>query len=208
MILYLSSQKFGNNTTILKQWIKKHNNRILLIFNALDKKSEEKINKNIDEDTTLLNEIGFDVKTIDLKNYFGKQEKLKQEISEYNAYCIMGGNVFILRQAMKYSGFDKILKENSLKEEYLYIGYSAGSCIISQNIKYFDIVDEPIDFYKKDSIIYEGIGIINYAIIPHYKSNYHKADLIDKVLEKCKKENIKYKVLRDGEVIIEEKAKR
>ena len=31
MILYLSSQKFGKETTFLKEWIKKHNKKILLI---------------------------------------------------------------------------------------------------------------------------------------------------------------------------------
>ncbi len=36
MILYLSSQKFGNDSTYLKNWIKEHSNKILLIFNALD----------------------------------------------------------------------------------------------------------------------------------------------------------------------------
>ena len=47
MLLYLSSQKFGNDVTVLKKWIEKHNNKILLIFNALDAKGQEKINNNI-----------------------------------------------------------------------------------------------------------------------------------------------------------------
>lgn len=209
MLLYLSSQKLGNNITLLKRWIRKNRtNKILLIFNALDAKSEDKIKSNIEEDTKLLKEIGFKVKIIDLKEYFGQKDELKQEISNYKAYCIMGGNVFILRQAMKYSGFDEILKENSLKKEYLYIGYSAGSYIISKDLKKFDIVDEPVDFYKKGPVIYEGIGIIDYTIIPHYKSNYHKVHLIDKVVEMCQKENIKFRALKDGEVIIEEKTEK
>lgn len=50
MILYLSSQKFGNDSTYLKNWIKEHSNKILLIFNALDAKGEDKIQLNVDED--------------------------------------------------------------------------------------------------------------------------------------------------------------
>ena len=38
MILYLSSKKFGNNEKFLKDWINNHNNKILLISNALDDK--------------------------------------------------------------------------------------------------------------------------------------------------------------------------
>lgn len=115
----------------------------------------------------------------------------------------MGGNVFVLRQAMKYSGFDIFLKEISNNDNYLYIGYSAGSCVLSQKLDIFKYVDDSINFYNKDEVIYDGINLINYVFIPHYKSDYHKSYLIDEIVEKCKKENIKYKAFSDGEVIIE-----
>lgn len=71
-------------------------------------------------------------------------------------------------------------------------------------MRILDEVDEPICFYEKDDIVYEGLGLIDYAFIPHYKAfYYHKVDLIDKVVQKCQNENIKYKAVKDGEVIIE-----
>ena len=111
MILYLSSQKFGTDTTFLKEWIIEHGNKILLIFNALDAKGQEKIDNNVNDDISLLEQIGFKVKVLDLKDYFDNQEKLKKICLGYNSFCVMGGNVFVLRQAMKYSGFDTILEE-------------------------------------------------------------------------------------------------
>ena len=191
MILYLSSQKFGDKYDYLKRWISNHNNKILLIFNALDAKGQDKINNNVKEDINLLRQIGFEVTVIDLKEYFGKHDELNKICQNYNAFCVMGGNVFVLRQAIKYSGFDTFLKKISNNDNYLYIGYSAGSCVLSKRLDIFESVDEPIDFYNKGKIIYEGIGFIDYTFIPHYKSNYHKAD------------NIEYKAFRDGEVIIE-----
>ncbi|MCI8965271.1 MAG: type 1 glutamine amidotransferase-like domain-containing protein [Clostridia bacterium] len=201
MKLYLSSQKFGNKIEILKKWIKEHNNKILLIFNALDAKGEEKINFNVKEDTELLQEIGFDVKVVDLKNYFKDNKRLIQDFSEYNACCVMGGNVFVLRQAMEYSGFDKFLYEKSLDNDFLYIGYSAGSCVLGKDIKIFDTIDNPIKFYEKDRILYNGLGFIDYIFIPHYKSNYHKVNLIEELAERCKSENKNFKAVKDGEVI-------
>lgn len=203
MILYLSSQKFGDNCDFLKRWINNHNNKILLIFNALDAKGKEKINNNIKEDINLLETIGFDIKIIDLKEYFNHYAELKQICQNYNAFCVMGGNVFVLRQAMKYSGFDIFLKEIKDSEDYLYIGYSAGSCVLSEQLDVLKTVDEPIDFYNKGEIIFDGIGLINYLFIPHYKSNYHKASLIDEVVNQCKKDKVNYKTFKDGEVIIE-----
>ena len=203
MILYLSSQKFGDNCDFLKKWINNHNNKILLIFNALDAKGQDKINNNIKEDMGLLEEIGFEITVIDLKEYFDKYDELNKICQNYNAFCVMGGNVFVLRQAMKYSGFDTFLKEISNNDNYLYIGYSAGSCVLSKRLDIFKSVDEPIDFYNKGEIVYDGIIFINYTFIPHYKSNYHKAHLIDEIVNKCKNEKINYKAFKDGEVTIE-----
>ena len=203
MVLYLSSQKFGKDEFYLKEWINNHNNKILLIFNAMLVKGKEKINNNIKEDVSLLEKIGFDVNIIDLKEYFDKYAELKQICQNYNAFCVMGGNVFVLRQAMKYSGFDVFLKEINADDDYLYIGYSAGSCVLSEQLDILKTVDEPIDFYNKGEIIYDGIGLIRYTFIPHYKSNYHKAHLIDEIVNKCKNEKINYKAFKDGEVTIE-----
>lgn len=203
MKLYLSSQKFGNKINILKKWIEEHDNKILLIFNALDAKGEAKIDFNVKEDAKLLEEIGFDVKVVDLKDYFDNNKKLKEDFMNYNACCVMGGNVFVLRQAMKYSGFDEFLNERRLSNDFLYIGYSAGCSVLSEDLKIFDIVDEPIKFYGKNKILYDGLNFIHYIFIPHYKSDYHKVNLIEEVVEKCKCENRKFESVRNGEVIIQ-----
>lgn len=201
MLLYMSSQKFGNDTEILKNWIKNHNNKIVIIPNALDAKGEEKIQKNLKEDIELLKNIGFNVTVIDLKNYFENYNKLREELLNYDACCVMGGNVFVLNKAMKLSGFDTFLKERE-NDDFLYIGYSAGSCILSKNLEQLDIVDEPIRFYDEQNVNYNGLGFVDYVIIPHYKSNYHKAHLIDEVVKKCKSEKIKFKTIQDGEVLM------
>lgn len=203
MLLYMSSQKFGNDTKILRDWINKHDNKIVIIPNSLDAKGEEKIQKNLKEDIELLEKIGFNVTVIDLKNYFGHHNKLKEELSNYNACCVMGGNVFVLNKAMNLSGFDIFLKEKK-NEDFLYLGYSAGSCVLSKNLKQLDIVDEPISFYDELNVNYNGLGFVDYIIIPHYKSNYHKAHLIDDVVKKCQNENIEFKTIQDGEVLIEQ----
>ena len=39
-------------------------------------------------------------------------------------------------------------------------------------------------------------------ILPHYKSDHPESEDIDKEVEYCDKNNIPYKTLRDGEVMI------
>ena len=84
-----------------------------------------------------------------------------------------------------------------------YIGYSAGSCVLSDNLEYLKTIDKPITFYDQTKVNYNGIGFVDYLFIPHYKSNYHKVHLIEDLVNKCKNENIKYKAIKDGEVVIE-----
>lgn len=202
MVLYLSSQKFGEKTEYLREWIKEHDNKILLIYNALDAKGTEKINNNVKDDIFLLEQIGFKIDILDLKKYFDEKDKLEEIINNYSSICVMGGNVFVLRQAMKYSGLDEILKK-FINRDFLYIGYSAGCSVLSKDLDVFRNVDDPIEFYNRNIIIHNGLGLIDYVFIPHYKSNYHKVHLIDEVVAKCKKEKIDYKALTDGEVIVE-----
>lgn len=204
MKLYLSSYKLGNKTEVLKKWIEENGNKIVIITNSRDwspdtKEKEESIKKNIEDLQTL----GFEVTRLDLRVYFNNEEKLKEDLSNYNAFYVIGGNIYTLRLAMKYSGFDNYIKEIAQKEEYLYAGYSAGICVLSPSLNGLDIVDEPINPYNDEPVLYDGLGLLDYTPVPHYKSDHPESALIDKVVELFEKKGINYKTLRDGEVIIE-----
>lgn len=203
MKLYLSSEGLGNKRYILEEWKKQNGNKVLVIPNAKDYLSEENRKKKIIEKTTDLIELGFEIKVLDLKKYFNSQN-LQKDIKDYKCFFVMGGNVFILRQAMYLSGFDTYLKQIANKEDYLYIGYSAGSCVLSPTLKGLDIVDNPINPYNKDKIIFDGLGLIDYIFIPHYKSNNKVSHKMEKVVEMLRIKKIKYKTFNDIETIIED----
>ena len=202
MKLYLSSYKVGNKTEVLKNWQKRNGNRIIFIANSRDHKKEtiekqETIQGYIDE----LKEIGFDITRIDLREYFGKTQKLKEDLEGFNACYVIGGNTYVLRLAMKYSGFDKYIIEKK-NDNFLYAGFSAGICVLSPSLYGLDIVDEPINPYNKDKVDYSGLNVLDFVPVPHYKSNHPESKLVDKIVELFNKEGIKYKTLKDGEVII------
>ncbi len=205
MKLYLSSYKLGNKTEFLKKWIEENDNSIVLITSARDAKEQNDIEKQkIKDNIKMLENIGFKVTKISLKKYFNKKAELKEILKQYHAFCVIGGNVFVLRQAMKLSGFDEYIKEISNEEEYLYIGYSAGSCVLSPTLKCLDLVDEPINPYNDEPVIYYGINLINYVFVPHYKSNHKESERIDNAVIELNKSKIKYKTFSDGDVIIED----
>lgn len=205
MKLYLSSYKIGNYENELKNWIKNNGNQIVLIPNSRDiyPDSERKAN-GINNDISLLETIGFNVKVLSLKDYFGDYNKLKNDLKDYKAFWVIGGNTFALRKAYELSGFDKFLKEISNKDDYLYGGYSAGICVLAPKLQGLDLVDEPINPYNDEDVIYDGIGLLDYLPIPHYKSDHPESELVDKTVEFCNKNKITYKTLCDGDVFIQE----
>ena len=140
-------------------------------------------------------------KLLSLKDYFGRQEQLKQDLEPYHAFWVIGGNTFALRKAMQLSGFDAFLKVCSAKKDYLYGGYSAGICVLAPNLKGLHLVDEPVNPYNQDEVIQEGVGLLEFLPLPHYQSDHPESVLIDQAVSYCKEHQIAYQTLSDGDVI-------
>ncbi len=204
MKLYLSSYKLGNKTEELKKWIKENNNRICLITSAKDCYPENKEKQDsIDFDIKELEDLGFNVTLLSLKDYFGRERELLKKLEDFNAFYVIGGNVFTLRQAMHLSGFDKFINSIKKQPNYLYVAYSAGICVLAKDLHGLDICDDPsINVYSIDTI-WSGLGFFNYLFLPHYKSKHKETKLIDECVKYCKINNIEFRTLKDGDVIIE-----
>ena len=206
MKFYLSSYKLGNEITKLKELIPADNKKTAYISNALDFSDDLERRKQSEQaDIEQLKEVGLnDVEKIDLRDYFGKKAKLEKKLSEFGIIWVRGGNCFVLRQAMKLSGLDEILKDLLKKENILYGGYSAGVCVLAPTLKGMELVDDPNvkPYDNQKETIWDGVGILDYTIVPHYKSDHPESAKVDETVEYMEKNNIPYKPLRDGEVII------
>jgi dipeptidase E len=205
MKFYLSSFKLGNKIEELIR-LMPENKRIGYIPNACDYTNVDldKKNKSKKLDIESLENLGFIVEYLDLKDYFGKTDKLRKKIKGLGGVFVRGGNTFILRQAMRLSGFDIIFNELLKSDDFLYSGYSAGICVLAPNFQALQIVDDPNDkpYDKLKETIWEGLGFLDYIILPHYKSDHPESAAIDKEVKYCKDNKIRFKTLRDGEVII------
>jgi dipeptidase E len=205
MKYYLSSYKFGNKVDKLKLMIP-NNNKIGHINNSRDfiGRDPERAKKNQDDEIIFLNSIGFEAEILDLNDYFEKENKLRKKINSLGALWVSGGNTFVLRQAMKLSGFENIFNELKHKEDFLYAGYSAGICVLSTSFKSIDQVDDPYNFPYEgiDKPIWEGLAIFDYAFMPHYDSDHPESELIEKEIQRCIDKKWLFKALKDGDVII------
>ena len=205
MKYYLSSYKFGNEVEKFETMLPA-GSRIGHINNSRDFSwANAKIREKYQNDEVAqLNNFGFVAEPLDLKEYFGKKDLLRKKLTDLNGFWVSGGNTFVLRQAMKLSGFDNLFGELRIRRGFLYAGYSAGICILCDSLKYIQNADDPYDFpYNENKeTIWDGLGVFNYGLLPHYDSDHFESEAIGKDLKACIDNKWLFKALRDGEVII------
>lgn len=205
MRLYLSSYKLGNKTVILKQWLASSNKKVGYIPNAFDftgMPPENRI-KHMDFDINELKILGFTVEVVDLRDYFGRKDALRKKLHSLNMLWVSGGNTFVLRQAMRLSGFDELIHELQQRDDFVYGGYSAGCCVLSFTLKGLQTVDDssnyPYEGFKET--IWEGLGLLDYLFLPHFDSDHPESEDINKEVVYCTENSIPFKTVRDGEVV-------
>jgi len=202
MRLYLSSFKIGNNPQELVK-LTGSNKNVAIIINARDHKKEQR-GYFLLEETKILNDLGFNTEELDLRGYFGKEKELEEFLRKKDLVWIEGGNTFLLRRAMKQSGFDNIIKKLLNEDSIVYGGFSAAVVVLQKSLHGLDIVDNPNNISEgyDSEIIWDGLGILDYNVSVHYKSDHPESALVDREVQYNKDNNIPYKTLRDGEVLI------
>lgn len=206
MKFYLSSYKIGNQPEKLSALFS-DNKKVGYIPNALDFTGADpkRRTRHIENDMGSLNETGLQSELLDLKGYFHNKEALAEKLRTFGGIFISGGNMFILRQAMKLSGLDIILQEyHRDNADFVYSGYSAAGCVLSPSLKGYDIVDDAKDLPYTDQreVIWGGLNMIDFVFLPHFNSNHPESEDIRKELRYCVENSVPYKTLRDGEVLI------
>lgn len=203
MRLYLSSFGFGNYADKLHSLLG-GGKRVALIANSKDFLEEGSRTESVNQEMERLKGIGLDPVEIDLRKYFAKRDELQAELSKFDLIWARGGNAFILLRAIYKSGFDEILREFLEKDSVVYGGYSAGVCVLTPSLKGAELVDDPnvIPLGYDAAVIWQGLGILPYAVAPHYRSDHPESPLVDKMVQSMIDDRLLFKVLRDGEVLV------
>ena len=204
MRFYLSSFKLGEQSHLLVDLY--GNERPLgYIANALDHVTDTAwLEDLIASDMGALRSVGLQAQRLDLREFFGSAGKLRAATEGLSGLWVSGGNVFVLRQAMNLSGLDEFLRGPSVPDDFTYGGYSAGCCVLSPSLKPYAIVDDSdVKPYPQISeILWDGLGILDFAFMPHFQSNHSESDLIEKEIEFCVENNIAYRTFQDGDVLL------
>lgn len=205
MRLFLSSQDLGNHASVAAE-MAGANKKLAFIRNAQDDKPLEERNFSTPEKKKMFEAVGFDFEEVDLRDYFGKQNKLAERLKEFGVVWCNGGNTFILRRAMRASGLDEWLIDNLQQDKIMYGGSSAGSCVCAPSLSGIQYGDRPSpeaapNDYPIKETIWEGLGIISFMIVPHCDQDWFKFSA-DESIRHLEELGIEYEPLKDGQVVI------
>jgi dipeptidase E len=203
MKLYLSSHQFGNDPEQLTS-LALENRRAAIIMNATDDYAPDRRTDYVESNRSQLANLGFQATELDLRDYFGSPELLATTLDEYGLVWAVGGNSFVLRRAMAYSGFDRAATDRVGAGSLIYSGFSAGAVVAAPSLRGLELDDDPgavPDGYE-DAAIFEGLGLVDYSIAPHYRSDHPESAATEEVVRYFETAGMPYRTLRDGQAIV------
>ncbi|HEY9011294.1 MAG TPA: Type 1 glutamine amidotransferase-like domain-containing protein [Devosia sp.] len=206
MRLYLSSYRMGDRAGSLLALLGS-GKRTAIVSNALDNISSTARAIYRDEvyDPHLeLRALGLETEELDLRRFFSAPDALAAKLGEFDLVWVTGGNAFVLRRAMKQSGFDDVMTGMLERDEIVYGGFSAGAVVASPTLRGIDLMDDPDEVpagYDPEPT-WDGLGLIDYSIVPHFRSPHPESAAAERAVRNMMGRGMRYRALRDGEVIV------
>lgn len=200
MRLYLSSYNVGDHGDRLAEMAR--GRTLGFVPNALDFVEESAAAESHARCVAQIADLGIRHETLDLRAYFGRGPDLRRKLRELGGLWVRGGNTFVLRQAMRRSGFDDAIRAVD-DPDFLWAGYSAGICVLAPSLDGLQHVDDPTQMpYGPGDVVHDGLGLLDYLILPHYRSDHFESEAVEGEVEYCLAQGIPFRTLRDGEVLV------
>jgi dipeptidase E len=201
--LYLSSFRIGEHPERLLELLGSGRSA-LVIANAMDHAPPEARQAAVQLELDALAELGLEARELELREYFGS-EGAAAALRECDLVWLRGGEVFVLRYALAASGADTALVELLHDDALVYAGYSAGPCCLGPTLRGFELVDDPaaVGVAYGAEPIWDGLGILDYVIVPHVDSPGHpETERCNALAARYRAEGVPHRTLRDGEVLV------
>lgn len=125
----------------------------------------EKIKFFVESDKKALIKLGLQIDELDIEKATIKDCRRKLEKNDFIFIC--GGNTFFLLQEIMHKEIDTSLKK-LIENGKPYISTSAGSVIMSPDIEFIKLMDDPKQGNKLKS--YNGLNMIDSYVLPHYNN--------------------------------------
>ena len=206
MRLYLSSERLGERAGALLAMIS--GPRVAVIANGYDASPSLARDLYCAEGHDPLAEfraLGLEPAPLDLRAHFGDPQSLEQRLAGYDLVWVMGGNSFVLRRAMRQSGFDTIIRELLETDAIAYGGYAAGAAVAGPTLRGLELMDDPWELPAgyDEPLVWHGLGLTPFSIVPHFRSPHPDAAAAEKIVSYMEARKTRFRAISDGEVIVQ-----
>jgi dipeptidase E len=129
---------------------------------------------------------------------------LRALLARFDLTYVRGGNVFILRRALRQSGADRILADLLAQDAIVYAGYSAAPCVHGPTLRGLESAEDDPETVPEgydETVIWDGLGLLPFALAPHYGRELGAAGatpMVDYYIE----HHIPFVALRDGQALV------
>ena len=205
MRLYLSSERLGERAGALLAIV--NGQRVAVIANGYDgcaRTAPNVYRAEVYDPVAEFQSLGLVAQELDLRAYFDDPQSLRRRLGAFDLVWVMGGNSFVLRRAMKQSGFDTVIRDLLEADAIAYGGYAAGAVVAGPSLRGLELMDDPWELPDgyDEPLIWHGLGLTPFAIVPHFRSRHPEAASAEKVGSYMRARRTRFRAISDGEVIV------
>ncbi|WP_263166115.1 peptidase E [Streptomyces sp. SCSIO ZS0520] len=205
MLLYLSSFRIGNRPEELQRLLAGRT-RTALVMNAYDFQDADSRNASLQREVAELQSVGLAPEELDLRDYFSGDRSLRKTLENFDLVYVRGGNTFVLRRALLHSGADELLPELLASDALVLGGYSAAAAVAGTTLRGIaGHVDDPDHLpagYPEGPPLWDGLGLLPFAVAPHYRSDHPETEEIEHTVQYYIDHHEPFVALRDGQAIV------
>jgi len=136
---------------------------------------------------------------VDLREYYPRPETIGKVLAGLDIFWATGGNVFVLRKALRRSRVDEVLLALLEDDRLAYGGCSAGACVCSPTLRGIHLID---DAHAGGAPIFDGLGLLPYSIAPHFGADGEVGEGISRLVRYFDESGTPYRALRDGQALV------
>ncbi|MEM5314253.1 Type 1 glutamine amidotransferase-like domain-containing protein [Paraburkholderia sp. JHI869] len=177
--------------------------RAAIIVNALDHRDAART-LWLESQATKLRALGFPVQELDLRQFFGERDRMAKALQQFDLVWVNGGNAFILRRAMKQSGFDVVIADLLECDRIVYSGFSAAAVIASSTLRALDCVSDPAEVPPAydPAVVREGLGLLPFSLVVHFDSDHPESAAVGGEVDFYERHQMPYLTLSDSEAFV------
>ncbi len=180
--------------------------RAALIANAMDGSAQRRPHRLVqppEDPGADLHALGIDTIALDLRHYFGRPEALRRALEGIDLVWAADGDVFVLRRAMRQSGFDDLIVELLDEDRLVYGGSGAGAMVVAPCLGGLEAMGDPEDIPQgyDPAPVRDGLGLIDHVLVPHYRSHHPASAAAERTLRHLAARGLRCRALSDGEVL-------